>query len=210
MREQDVATHLGSVLKDIYVPEGIAAQIVSSLRANLNRSEEDRMAALASIEQRLALIRTRMDKLYEDKLDGRIGEEFWERKYTEYQDQERDLKSKSAQLGRPVSEACVLTASRVFELASTAYSLYLTRNPAEQAQLLRSVLLNCSTDGVTLRPFYRKPFDLIFQRVQNQEWSGRADLNCRAAAAQHPSHSSFLRCAHRLWGARGRQFRAAG
>jgi len=41
------------------------------------------------------------------------------------------------------------------------------------------VLLNCSTDGVTITPTYRKPFDLIFQRAKNEEWSGREDLNLR-------------------------------
>jgi hypothetical protein len=51
------------------------------------------------------------------------------------------------------------------------------RNSTEQGQLLKSVLLNCSTDGVSLWPVYRKPFDLIFERAKSEEWSGRADLN---------------------------------
>jgi hypothetical protein len=194
MRELDVATHLGSVLKDIYVPEGIAAQIVGSLHANRDRSESERKAALAAIQQRLAAIRTRMDQIYEDKLDGKISEEFWERKHAEYQGQERELQLKSAGLAEPVSEDCVLTAKRIFELATNAYSLYLTRNPAEQGQLLKSVLLNCSTDGVTLRPVYRKPFDLIFQRARNEEWSGRADLNCRADRSSGRFPRNLLPC----------------
>ena len=66
-----------------------------------------------------------------------------------------------------------------FRTANKAYSLYLTRNPAEQAKLLRLVLLNCSIDAVNLYSSYRKPFDLIFQRAKNEEWSGREDLNLR-------------------------------
>jgi hypothetical protein len=53
------------------------------------------------------------------------------------------------------------------------------RNSTEQGQLLKSVLLNCSTDGVSLWPVYRKPFDLIFERAKSEEWSGREDLNLR-------------------------------
>jgi hypothetical protein len=82
-------------------------------------------------------------------------------------------------LSEPIKHQNVLTVQRVFELAESAYSLYLTRNPTEQGQLLKSVLLNCSTDGVSLWPVYRKPFDLIFQRARNEDWSGREDLNLR-------------------------------
>ncbi len=177
MREQDVANRLGEVLKHIFVPEGIASQIVRSLQADLDRSERERRASLAALQQRLAAIRTRMDQVYEDKLDGKLSEEFWNRKQAEYRDQERGLQVQISRLGEPVTQENVLTVQRVFELAQGAYSLYLTRNLAEQGQLLKSVLLNCTTDGVSLWPVYRKPFDLIFQRAKNNEWSGRADLN---------------------------------
>src|SRR5947209_20067692 len=76
----------------------------------------------------------------------------------------------------------MLDVQRVLELANRACSLYLTRNHHERAQLLKKVLLNCSTDGVSLTPTYRKPYDLIFKRAQNQEWSGRRDSNPRPSA----------------------------
>ena len=83
-----------------------------------------------------------------------------------------------SRLEQPTSER-LLTVQRTLELANKAYSLYLTRNPNKQAQLLRMVLLNCAVDGTTVQPTYRKPFDLIFARGKNQEWSGREDLNLR-------------------------------
>jgi IstB-like ATP binding protein len=62
-----------------------------------------------------------------------------------------------------------------FPEPTRAHSLYLTRNHAKRGQLLKSVLLNCATDGVSLTPTYRKPFDLIFQRTKNEESSALAD-----------------------------------
>jgi len=73
----------------------------------------------------------------------------------------------------------LLTAKRTLELANKAYFLYVTQNPTEQGKLLKKVLLNCRVDGVSLYPTYRKPFDLIFNRAKNHEWSGREDLNLR-------------------------------
>jgi DNA invertase Pin-like site-specific DNA recombinase len=179
MREQDVANRLGEVLKSIYVPEGIASRIVGSLRADLDRSDDQRKTNLAALQQRLAAMRTRIDQIYEDKFDGKISEEFWDRKNADYRDQARSLQVQISRLSEPIKHQNVLTVQRVFELAESAYSLYLTRNPTEQGQLLKSVLLNCSTDGVSLWPVYRKPFDLIFQRARNEDWSGREDLNLR-------------------------------
>jgi hypothetical protein len=97
----------------------------------------------------------------------------------EWREQERRLESELSSLKLPVTADNVLTVKRVFELANKAHFLYLTRNQAERGQLLKSVLLNCGTDGVSLWPVYRKPFDLIFERAKNQEWSGREDLNLR-------------------------------
>jgi site-specific DNA recombinase len=177
MREEDLSERLGGLLKDIHIPETIVQTIVDSLQAEMGRLEAQRQEQVASIQQKLATIRTRIDQIYEDKLDGKIDEQLWTRKHAEYREQEQALEAWFPSLSKPVTQENVLTVARVFELANKAHFLYLTRNSAERGQLLKSVLLNCSTDGVSLWPTYRKPFDLIFQRAANKEWSGRADLN---------------------------------
>src|SRR5438876_4633127 len=101
----------------------------------------------------------------------------------EWTEDERQIQAALTRLEVP-SSGRIVDAKRILELANKAYSLYLTQNPAEQAKLLRLVLLNCSIDEVSIYPSYRKPFDMIFQRAKNEEWSGRADLNCRPLAPQ--------------------------
>jgi site-specific DNA recombinase len=177
MREQDISDRLGDVLKGIYVPEAVVHGIVGSLQENRECSEAQRQEQLSATKHRLAALRTRMDQMYEDKLDGKVDEEFWTRKMNDWREQERQLQGVLERLSLPQTPENPLSARRILELANKAYSLYLTRNHAERGQLLKTVLLNCATDGVTVTPTYRKPFDLIFQRAKNQEWSGRADLN---------------------------------
>jgi hypothetical protein len=179
MREEFLSERMGELLKQIYVPETIARTIVDSLDADRNRSERKRQEQMAAFKQRLTALRTRMDQLYEDKLDGKITEEFWKHKQAEYSDQERSIETALSSLSTPITPDRVLNVQRIFELANKAHFLYVTRNAAERGQLLKSVLLNCATDGVNLTPTYRKPFDLIFERAKNEEWSGREDLNLR-------------------------------
>ena len=95
-----------------------------------------------------------------------------------------NLSTLISSMSSPILDEHLLTVERVFELANKAHFLYVTRNSVERGELLKTVLLNCATDGTNLWPTYRKPFDLIFQRAENEEWSGRADLNCRPLAPQ--------------------------
>ena len=119
------------------------------------------------LEQRLASVRRRMDQAYQDKLDGKLPEAFWERNMGEWHEDEQRIQSALARLQAPTTDR-MLDTKRILELANKAYSLYLTQNPAEQARLLRMVLLNCAVDGVSVQPTYRKPFDLIFQRAKKR------------------------------------------
>jgi site-specific DNA recombinase len=179
MREQEVSDRMGELLKDIYVPETIAQTIVDSLQSDSTRAEVERQKRIVATQQRIAGLGARMDQMYEDKLDGKIDNEFWTRKMNEWREQERRLESDLSGLKVQVTAESVLTVKRLFELANKAHFLYFTRNQAERGQLLKSVLLNCDTDGVSFVPTYRKPFDLIFQRAKNEGWSGREDLNLR-------------------------------
>jgi site-specific DNA recombinase len=145
MREQEVSDRMGELLKDIYVPETIAQTIVDSLQSDSADAEAERQKRIAGTQQRLAALRARMDQMYEDKLDGKINEEFWTRKTNEWREQERKLESDLSSLRLQVPAKNALTVKRIFELANKAHFLYFTRNQAERGQLLKSVLLNCNT-----------------------------------------------------------------
>ena len=184
LREELISEKLGEILKNIHVPEDIAKNIIDSVKQKKHAGEAHRLENLACVGQKLIALRTRMDKIYEDKLDGTISPQFLASKMAECRQRETELLAAQERLSHPLTPDNVLTVERTLELAQKAHSLYLTRNHVERAELLRMVLLNCATDGVSLTPAYRKPFDLIFQRAKNQEWSGRADLNCRPLAPQ--------------------------
>ncbi len=183
-REQEISEWLGGILKDIYIPEPVVNRIVEALRSDQNRLQRESAAQRNQLEQRLAAFHHRMDQAYADKLDGKISEDFWQRKMTDWQAEEQQIQLAIGGLKESNAGDRLLSAQRCLELANKAYSLYLTRKPAEQADLLRKVLLNCSIDAVSITPTYRKPFDLIFQRAKNEEWSGRPDLNWRPLAPQ--------------------------
>ena len=128
--------------------------------------------------------------MYEDKLDGKIDDEFWTRKMNEWREQERRFESELSRFKVEVTDDIVLTAKYILELANQAHYLYLTRNHAERAQLLKRVLLNCDTDGVSAWLSTDARTIWISERAKNQEWSGREDLNLRPPGPEKGTRES--------------------
>jgi len=135
MREQDVSKRLGTVLKDIHVPEAVAQNIAESLQTDNERAESERQRRMVRIQQQLAGLRGRMDQMYEDKLNGKIDDGFWTRKMNEWRGLERTLESQHSAMSATLTKENVLSVKRIFELANRAYFLSLARNTAERGQL---------------------------------------------------------------------------
>jgi site-specific DNA recombinase len=181
-REEDIINRLGEPLKNLQVPTEIVSQIVDRLRDDQRRARGKVSQERTFLESRLTSIRNRMDKAYSDKLDGKIAEDFWERLMTEWRMEEQQVKMAIQGLTSGETGDRALDAQKIFELANSAYYLYVSQNPVEKAKLLRMVVSNFSVDAVNVCPTYRKPFDMIVKRAQKEEWSGRRDSNPRPSA----------------------------
>lgn len=104
--------------------DGFEDAIVDSLQADAAGAEAARKGRIGGLQQRLAALRARMDQMYEDKLDGKIEEEFWARKMNEWREQESVLQSDLSSVTARVSGESSLTVKRIFELANRAFSVF--------------------------------------------------------------------------------------
>jgi site-specific DNA recombinase len=121
-----------------------------------------------------------MDDAYVDKPDGKITEDFWERKSNDWRMEEQQVKMAIQGLDSAETGDRALDAQKIFELANQAYLLYLSQDSVEKAKLLKMLFSNCSVDAVSVTPTYRKPFDIIAKRAQSEKWSRREDSKLRA------------------------------
>jgi site-specific DNA recombinase len=163
----------------LQIPPEIVEQIVAKLREDQGNAANRLNAERARLQARLTTIQGRIDVAYIDKLDGKISEEFWERKAAEWSAEERQAKLALDGLVDGGADDTALNAQRVLELANKAYFLYVTQDSAEKAKLLRMLCWNFSVDDASVTPAYKYPFDAIFKRAKTNEWSGREDLNLR-------------------------------
>jgi chorismate mutase len=100
-REEDIADRLGEPLKGLQVPPEIVSQIVATLREDQKKAQGKVSAEQTRLESRLSAIRNRMDVAYIDKLDGKIPEDFWDRKMSEWRVEEQQVKWRSTDSERP-------------------------------------------------------------------------------------------------------------
>ena len=162
LREEKLAVKFGTLLKQVEIRTEVAQAVADYTRRDRAGDESKRREEISKLNQRISAIETRKRKAYEDKLDGVIDDEFYRAHMEGWSAQQRQLREVLKLASEPISEDHCLSVQRVVELAERAHSIYTTRTDAECAQLLKTVLLDCTTNGVDLNPTYRQPFDLIF------------------------------------------------
>ena len=179
MRGEYLSKLLGDVLQGIRLPEDVVQRIGDWVEADYATVDEKRGEQISKLNQRLSALRTRMKKAYRDKFETNIDEKFWAENWNEWVEEERTVEAALESLQQSRKGDPAFSLQKVLELAQNAHSLYLTGTDTERAELLREVLSNCHTDGVSLSPIYKKPFEIIFQRGQNEEWRRGRDSNPR-------------------------------
>jgi hypothetical protein len=165
-REEDLTERLGESLKVLQVPPEIVARVVAMLQSDEAAAANRATAERTRLELRLTAVRNRIAAAYTDKLDGKITEDFWERKANDWRAEEQQLMLAIDGVGSADPASRALAAEKAFELANKAYSLYLSQNAAEKAKLLRMLVSNFSVDALSVEPSYVYPFNVICERAK--------------------------------------------
>ncbi len=112
-------------------------------------------------------LKNRLDKLYEDRLDGFIEPAFFQRKTQEWRQSQARLVEQIAQYEDPNQEY-FKDGVRLLELSKKAYFLFKKQNSHEKRRLLNFVCSNSTWKDRSLTATFRQPFDTI--AVANTAW----------------------------------------
>ncbi|MGB7760090.1 MAG: recombinase family protein, partial [Bryobacteraceae bacterium] len=113
-------------------------------------------------------LQDRIDGMYEDKLDGRIANDFFDTKAAEMRAAQtaiiRDLEAHQTANRSYIEEGVQL-----LELAHNAHALFESQPATEKRKLLDFVLSNCTWKGGELTAKYRQPFDVLAVAVASEQ-----------------------------------------
>jgi site-specific DNA recombinase len=151
----------------------ITPQLFEKLKEGLKpKSEVDaeyRKNALSRLVDERKHLTDRLSRLYEDKLDKTITDDFWKEKKTEYENRiaEIDTQFDASPAKTTNNYAAVI---KTLELSKRLKYMYESGNLRQQANLLKTIGLNFLYKSGKLDPVMKKPFSDIAKGLENPEW----------------------------------------
>lgn len=180
IREESLIEVMGETLRSIQVTPGIVQDIVHALRDFHATERELARVEVKRLKSRQSELQRKLDGAYEDRLDKVIDEGYWRVVSSKWRSEQDSISRRLAELDK-TNRNNVDFALEILELSQEAYSLYLSGSAPEKRQLLNSVLSNCTLDGLTVTPTYKKPFNYIAEGLDLQLKLPRLDSNQRPA-----------------------------
>ena len=162
IREEELARQFGMALRAIQINESVLEWLAAALRASFKDEKVHHQQAITQLQAEYTRLQQRIDMMYDDRLDGNITAEMFERRHAEFnkrlQEIERDM-----QRHRNANYAYIEEGALLLDLAHHAADLYDVRPMNEKKAILQAVLSNSTYSGGKLHPVYRKPFDTLVQ-----------------------------------------------
>jgi hypothetical protein len=128
---------LGSRLKQVRIPTEPRGKLATVLRESQTDKERFVRTSMLRLQQQQMLLRSKLDRVYEDRLSDAIPEELWNSKSAALQDELRQVRTEMER-HEVASQAYETAGLQILELAQTAYSSYVAKNPHEQARLIQN------------------------------------------------------------------------
>ena len=165
-------------IENITLPDGAFDAIKLALEDYNKHNNKYRLEAIAKLETEKRLYTERTSKLYDEKLDGHINDDFWQMKNSEYRSAlfalDEQLTRLNTELPYYVNEGI-----KIFELMKSLITLYDSADDMKRGALLKSVVLNCALNGENVEPVMKKPFCFVAEGLVIPYWWRRRELNPR-------------------------------
>lgn len=165
-KEPDVEAQVLPVLSALRLKsQRIAEWVRKALKESHKDEVEYNTASITALNEQLARLEKRLEGLYEDKLDGKITVEFYERKSKTYKADKDDVVEqikKHTQAGNRHRELGV----NFYDLSQKGERVYLKAKPEPRRRLLKMVFSQMVLDEGRLITTYSKAFRLLFEAVK--------------------------------------------
>ena len=154
-------------MRAIKIDDEVLALVTQALKESHQDQKQFHDEAISRLQAEYSRIQNRIDRAYEDKLDGRIDAAFFDRKAGEWRaEQDRLLQSIAGH--QQANQSYMVEGILLLELANRAVDLFEKQVPREKRRLLDFVLSNCTWADGKLTVEFRQPFDML--TVTNEAW----------------------------------------
>lgn len=165
-KEKEVEAQIMPSLKKLELQSPrLTEKIREALKKNHQTEIEYHNATLGELQRRYEQIQNRFDKLYDDKLDGRISADFYERKFQEYAQEKETITSSISKHSQANTKYFEL-GMNLYEVSQQATEIYANKASEKKQQLLSLVFEELLLNEGKLTAKYSPAFSILAQAVQ--------------------------------------------
>ncbi|MFZ5452535.1 MAG: zinc ribbon domain-containing protein [Thermodesulfobacteriota bacterium] len=160
VREEELAEQFGEALRALKLDGEVLSWILTALKGSHKDEKRYHDEIIGNLQKQYSKLQDRLDAMYIDKLDGKIAQEFYDRKNEEWRREQAEILRK-IEKHQNANTAYLEEGTRILELAQHAVILYEKQDMPKKRRLLNFVLSISTWKDGRLTPGYRKPFDLL-------------------------------------------------
>jgi len=169
IREENLIQKLGELVSKIQIDNNIIEWVREALNLDHQDEKEYHERQSKLLQEQNDKLQRRIDKIYIDKLDEIITNEFY-RKMTKQWKEEQEKLLMQIEKHKKANVNYFEMGIKILELSKRLYSTYLERNNEGKRKILNILLSNCTLNAGNLCPIYRKPFDLLAKGLTRSVW----------------------------------------
>jgi site-specific DNA recombinase len=164
---QDVLTaEFASILRDLVIPQPVLDWLGEAVLESDRTEQAAREKTIERLQTQSNHIKTRIETMYRDKLDGLVTAEFYGKLATQWRREQEGIQRKIQDI-RCAAPAPMDQAVDMLRLTSQACQLFLQQPANEQRRLLRTLIKDVDWKDGALRATLLEPFDVL--RHSNSE-----------------------------------------
>lgn len=171
VREEKLTHQLTEYFETIRIPSTVADKLCATLKDSHKGKIDFRKKMASELQNQFDRLENRIERLYEDKLDGVIEEDFYKTKAQEYRREQVNIKSKLDNL-HTADEEYYRTAESILKLCSKAPEIFQSSKVEAKRHLIKMVLSNPVINDGKLCSTIRKPFSYWAKGPSRPIWGG--------------------------------------
>jgi site-specific DNA recombinase len=178
VQEEKLTKQLKATIQSIKIPEEAYVEVSQRLKDLHAEDQKTKSDKVASLNSEIQKYNVRLEIMYDDKLDGKISEELYEKKYQKYNESKHALENRRNKF-ELMTKYDLDSVLHLLKLSRNAPRLFEKGRIERKRQLIKMTHSNLELSGELLRSELRFPFNKIAESNKTQNWLGRRDSNPR-------------------------------
>ncbi|OGH17155.1 MAG: hypothetical protein A2869_01960 [Candidatus Levybacteria bacterium RIFCSPHIGHO2_01_FULL_40_58] len=180
IKEEDFIEQVAILLKKLQMPDYVLKKLTDVLKKSHEDESDYFKRNITVLEQELGRIKSKLEIMYDDKLEGRITSDMYDRKALEYIKKRDDIVMQIENHTKADSNYYI-EAKKVLDVAQRSYEIFKSSEDEEKRQFLQFMLQNSVLDGRKVEFTLQKPFDDLLKYAELKAWLALMDSETTTA-----------------------------